>query len=311
MPFDFGSRLPLLLVAFAIALASDALIQARDGFGLTSPKATEADASQGSTGEPDAVRVYRSINLILFLLFGAFIGTRHRPDAAFAATALWALLGPGLVQVGAAIRARRFADPAIPGPRLLDPAVPPTLGTLLSGPLQLLHASVVVVVCLFFRWTLPHLPSVAPLLRSADGNVYTSPTGLWWSLALIAFNTAMLLFAAFAARGPAAEAPEDEALPAETRQRLRVLDVQRRALSVRLVETLLVGLNLVALAMWVAAILALLPGQSPGVAPRGAMVAGGLAGATLLLSVGLYLPPIVRARRAQQAARAQPSPSAK
>ncbi len=275
-----------------MAVACDVNLTAGDGFGLDAPRKPSAE-------ERKSLSQFRGLNGALAILWLIAIGTRRRPDFAFGATLLWAVAGPAMVQAGAAIRARRYRDEAIPGPRYLDPHQPPTVAALLNWPLQLVHASTLAVVCLFFRWTLPHMPSVAPLHWTGDGNAYASPTRLWWSLALIAFNLAMILFSAWAASGPTFEkddedAPEDP----EERARLSALDVQRRALSVRLVETLLLGLNLVAMAMWVAAILSLLPGASAGLAPTGAMGAAGLAALVLITSLALYVPPLVRVRRA-------------
>jgi hypothetical protein len=277
-----ADRAPLALVIFAIALGCDALLTARDGFGIALP----GGASEREERNVSLVRAGIWLGTVGFALF---VLTRGRPDFAFGATAAFALLAPLTVQAGASFRGRRHADPAEPGPRLSDPAEPLTTGGVLSWPLQLLQASALVVVCLFFRWTLPHLPSVAPLHWGGDGNVYTSPTRLWWSLAIVAFNAGMILFAAFSVRGSPTEAETAEE---------RILATQRRSLSVRLVETLLVGLDLVAMAMWVAAILALVPGQARGVAPAGAIVSSSMAAGVLVLALVLYLPPLFRIRRA-------------
>lgn len=288
---SFADRLPLLLLAFGVAMACDALLTAGDGFGLSAVRKPTAEDRKG-------VAQFRVLNGVLAILWLIAIGTRRRPDLAFGATLLWAIAGPAMVQAGAAVRARRDRDEAIPGPRYLNPHEPPSAAALLAWPLQILHASTLAVVCLFFRWTLPHMPSVAPLHWTGDGNAFASPTKLWWSLALIAFNLALIFFAAWAASGPTFakgddDAPED---PAE-RARQSALDVQRRALSVRLVETLLIGLNLVAMAMWVAAILSLLPGAGASLAPTGAIIASSLAATALLVSLALYLPPILALRR--------------
>jgi len=291
---SFIDRLPLLLLAFGVAVACDACVGARDGFGLSlDGEPSEADRK--------SVAQFRVMNAVLAMVWLVAIGTRRRADLAFGATLLWALVGPALVMAGAAIRARRHRDPAIPGPRYLDPHVPPTVGALLSWPLQLLHASALCVVCLFFRWTLPHMPSVAPIHWAGDGNAYASPTELWWSLALVAFNLAMILFSAWAASGPTFS-DDDENAPSDPEERAMAsaIDIQRRAVSVRLVETLLVGLNLVAMAMWVGAALALLPGVAPGLAPTSAIVASALAATVLLASLLLYLPPILQLRKRGQ-----------
>lgn len=299
---SFGDRLPLLLLTFAVAVACDITLTAGDGFGLDAPRKPNADERKGLTQ-------FRVLNGVLAILWLIAIGTQRRPDFAFGATLLWAIAGPAMVQAGASIRARRYRDESIPGPRYLDPHQPPTVVTLLGWPLQLLHASTLAVVCLFFRWTLPHMPSVAPLHWTSDGNAFASPTKLWWSLALIAFNLAMILFSAWAAAGPTyAEDDEDAPTDAEERARASAIDVQRRALSVRLVETLLLGLNLVAMTMWVAAILSLLPGAHSGLAPTGAIGAAVLAGLVLVTSLALYLPPILRLRRAaKEGGQAPPS----
>jgi len=300
----FADRLPLLLLAFGVAVACDALLTAGDGFNLDAPRKPSAEEQKG-------VAQFRVLNGVLAVLWLLAIGTRRRPDFAFGATLLWAIAGPAMVQAGAAIRARRYRDEAIPGPRYLNPHQPPTVAALLGWPLQILHASTLAVVCLFFRWTLPHMPSVAPLHWTGDGNAFASPTKLWWSLSLVAFNLAMILFSAWAASGPTYAEDDDDAPSApEERARASALDTQRRALSVRLVETLLLGLNLVAMAMWVVAILRLLPGADADLAPTGAIAAAALAALVLLTSLALYLPPILRLRRKTQARdRGQDPPS--
>lgn len=291
---SFADRLPLLLLTFGVAVACDITLTAGDGFGLDAPRKPSAEERKG-------LAQLRVLNGVLAIVWLIAIGSRRRPDIAFGATLLWAIAGPAMVQAGAAIRARRYRDEAIPGPRYLDPHQPPTVVTLLGWPLQLLHASTLAVVCLFFRWTLPHMPSVAPLHWTSEGNAYVSPTRLWWSLSLIAFNLAMILFSAWAAAGPTfADDDEDAPDDPEERARASALDVQRRAISLRLVETLLIGLNLVAMAMWVAAILSLLPGAHSDLAPTGAIGAATLAALVLVTSLTLYLPPILRTRAAQK-----------
>ena len=298
----FSDRLPLLLVSVAIVLACDSVLCARDGFGLDALEPPDAESRRG-------VRTFRILNGLVGIAAIAFLVARSHPGWAFAATAFHALVAPGLVLVGSAIRARRQADPALPGPRWVETRFPLTTGGVIGWPLQLLHLALIVVVVLFFRWTLRFMPSVAPVHWSAEGRVFTSPTRLWWSLGIVALNTTMLLFTAWAARGPGV-APEGAAEP----EHAKALDVQRRVLSVRLVEALMVGLNGVALVMWVAAVVAMLPGQSGRLVAQGAVVAAALAVLVLVVSIGLYMPAIVRARRAianLDASAADQSPTAK
>ncbi len=295
----FIDRLPLLLLAFGVAVACDASISARDGFGVPLDEPSERDRK--------SVAQFRVINGVLAMLWLVAIGTRRRPDLAFGATLLWSIVGPAMVMAGAAIRSRRHRDPAIPGPRYLDPHVPATVGSLISWPLQLLHASTLAVVCLFFRWTLPHLPSVAPVHWAADGHGYASPTKLWWALALIAFNLTMILFSTWAASGPAFTSDEDGPKDPDERRRVAAIDTQRRVVSVRLVETLLIGFNLIAMAMWVAAILRLLPGADSSLAPTGAIVASALTGTVLIATLALHLPPILKLRKRVHSPPSEPS----
>ncbi|MBO6934725.1 MAG: hypothetical protein JJ863_07115 [Deltaproteobacteria bacterium] len=285
----FVDRLPLLLLAFGVAVACDASLTARDGFGVALDDPSERDRK--------SVRQFRVMNAVAAILWLVAIGTRRRADLAFGATLLWAIIGPAMVMAGAAIRARRHRDPAIPGPRYLDPHAPAPMSALISWPLQLLHASTLAVVCIFFRWTLPYLPSVAPVHWAAEGPGYTSPTKLWWALALIAFNLSMILFSAWAASGPAFTSDDDGPEDPEERREAGAIETQRRVISVRLVETLLIGFNLIAMAMWVTAILRLLPGADASLAPTGAIVAAALTGTVLLATLSLHLPALLRLRK--------------
>ena len=282
-------RLPLALVVSAVALATDALVTQRDGFGVSLCR-------EKSAGEARATRIVRiglavaSASVLLVMLSGA--AKMRRPDRAFATTFLAALLLPWMVQVAASVLRRRAATDGVPGPRLIDVSQPPTLRSLLCGPLQLLLTSVLVTTVLFFRWLLPFLPSVARVHWSHDAATYASPTRLWWALAPVAFYWVTTLAVA------AAAAHVDSAARVAMTSGALALDRQRRAQVVRLVETLFVGLGVLSLVIWVVAAVAMVPGASPRLAMRGAMGIGLLALLLTLVTLAVQGPALLAIARA-------------
>lgn len=187
---------------------------------------------------------------------------------------------------------KRLGEADVPGPSVVHLHGRVRLADLLSAPLQLLNVGMVLASALFFRWLSPHLPSVARLhwqeLGGGDG--FGEPRRLWWSLAIIAFNTTVMLFVAWGI------SREPWARSADERDELHQLIVQRRALLVRLTEVILVGLDVAAVIAWIGAALALVPGQRPGIAGQAAVTAALLGGLAFTYAMARFIPPLVRIR---------------
>lgn len=280
-------RLPLALAVIALALMVDfvATVGGRTrlfGIPLGRERDEREERFQRSARVLHGVLAVTSLGLLAFHpwpggTFGALLGYVSASSMFLAA---------------AQHRARkRLGDADVPGPRVVHLHGRVRLGELLSAPLQLFNAGVVIAGVLFFRWLTPYLPSVARLhWQELGGDGFGEPRRLWWSLAIIAFNTTVMLFVAWGiSREPWARSGDE-------RDALHRLIVQRRALLVRLTEVIMVGLDVAAVIAWIGAALALVPGQRPGIAGQAAMGAALVGGLAFTYALARFTPPLVRIR---------------
>lgn len=152
--------------------------------------------------------------------------------------------------------------------------------------MHLFNLALLVYTALAFAWLERLLPSVAALYWHGTGHHYASPSGLWWTLALLGGNTLLMLAAVVLARGGALG---------------MALEIQRRALLVRTVEGAVIGMNVAAAAMWLAAAMASVPGAHAGLAARAALGAAVVTVATLLVVLAINVPSLVAVHRSLQA----------
>ncbi|HJL04746.1 MAG TPA: hypothetical protein RMH85_05285 [Polyangiaceae bacterium LLY-WYZ-15_(1-7)] len=253
---DTPTRVALALLLVAIALVVD-FVACRRGrfFGLPfdGPLDARDRAWRSALRTVAAGAALGAAGLVLWL---------DRPARVFLFAALGALLPPLVLGVGARRAARRHD--------LLPPLRFPAV---LGAPAHVFNAATVALAAITFRAVQPLLPSIMPLHWAGLGSAgYGSPQRLWWTLALVAFNTALMLLVARAVvrgEGPAS----------------------RRVALLRFAETVLTGLNLAAALLWLGVALGGLPGVD---LVRPALIAAGaVTGGALLLALGLYAPQLL------------------
>jgi uncharacterized membrane protein len=165
----------------------------------------------------------------------------------------------------------------------------PSLGAYPSAPMLAAHAAVLVVPSAVFALILDRLPARVPMHWNAAGQVdrYDTPAALWVFLGIMGFDAALGLGIAWAM------ARERWALPPEGAERYAALQLERRRMLVRLVDTLILGINASVAALWLAIALSSLPGLSGllglGIALSTAALVAGLVGPMLR-----YMGPLAR-----------------
>jgi uncharacterized membrane protein len=131
----------------------------------------------------------------------------------------------------------------------------------------------------------PSLPSRVPLQFDGHGGVrrWGSPDELWLCLGIELFNLALLALIVFSV------ARERWALPPSDPERYATLQRERRSMVVRLVETLMLGLNFSTSLLWVALAIGSLPG-------RGDFLPWAVVTSVALMGVGIVLPLVLFVR---------------
>ncbi len=323
-------RAPFLLMIVALTLLADHIAAGGERRLHTIP----LDAAK----QGDARRSTRFVRPAIWLtaLIALGMAFTHRwPGVVMAAALLHLLNIAVLLHLGARITARSARPPAAHklGIPLTVSHHDPQAGflRLLSPVLQLLHWGVIAIGALIFHWLLPHLPSVARIGQSAvagaEGTgLFHSPTKLWWSLMIPAFNVAILLLVAWGVAqeswpsaestatgdtpNPANEAEEEATLSVETTTSVdsqtflspQALLAYRRAVLARFVEVLLTGMSVAAVVMWIGASFGLAAGIRGGTTSRIALLVAAFVIVLLFYCLLRYLPPLVRIRKALEAA---------
>ncbi|MBW2528658.1 MAG: DUF1648 domain-containing protein [Deltaproteobacteria bacterium] len=165
----------------------------------------------------------------------------------------------------------------------------PSVLSYLSAPLQIAQIAVVLVTSTMFVWLLERMPAVVPLHWNARGEVdrYGSPAELWLFLPILIFDLALMWFSAWMV------AKERWVLPPQQAERFAALQRQRRLYIVRLLEWIILGINLSMALMWLGMALGL---SSGGDGFIGASIAVSL----VVMALGIVAPLVAYLRPMMQ-----------
>ena len=161
------------------------------------------------------------------------------------------LLGEMLVLV------RTVAPPAAGGRFVVPLDAPPPLSSYLSAPLAAANLALVVIPAALFWLLRQELPERVPLHWDAAGRVnrWGSPGELWMFWGILLFDYALLWVIAWSA------SRERWVLSPKEPERYAWLQHRRRSLMVRMVETMIAGLNLSMAVMWLGIAYGSMPGN--------------------------------------------------
>jgi uncharacterized membrane protein len=158
-----------------------------------------------------------------------------------------------------AFGAIRSASPAVVPTRFRVPlGETPRVSSYVSTPLELAHVSLIALSCSGFWLVRSRLPDRVPMHFDLQGNVnrWGSPDELWMMLGLMLFNLLLLWGITFGV------ARERWALPSENAEAYVAAQRRRRALIVRMVETLMLFVNASMAATWLGIAVGSLPGHA-------------------------------------------------
>jgi uncharacterized membrane protein len=159
--------------------------------------------------------------------------------------------------------ARTVQVNAVPGRFLVPLDEPPKLGSYLSPPLQIANLAVLLVSPALFWVIRQHLPDVIPLHFDASGrpNRWGSPDELSSLFGAMLFDYAMLWAVCYTV------SKERWVLSTTEPERYATLQRRRRTLIVRLLEAMMLGLNLSFAMIWLGVAFSSLPERSHFLAP--------------------------------------------
>ena len=144
----------------------------------------------------------------------------------------------------------------VPGRYIVSLDEAPGIAEYVSVPLQLANVLTLLVPSAIFAWLLARLPGSVPMHWNGSGAVdrYGSPSELWMMAGLVAFDLLLLWGITWAI------AKEKWALPEKETMRYAKLQLERRRLMVRMLEWIMLGVNLGMVVIWLAVPLGNLPG---------------------------------------------------
>jgi uncharacterized membrane protein len=144
----------------------------------------------------------------------------------------------------------------VPGRYVVSLDDAPGVAEYISVPLQLANVLTLLVPSAIFAWVLSRLPESVPMHWNASGAVdrYGSPSELWMMAGLVAFDLLLLWGMTWAV------AKEKWALPEKETLRYAQLQLERRRLMVRMLEWIMLGVNVGMVVIWMAIALGGFPG---------------------------------------------------
>lgn len=177
---------------------------------------------------------------------------------------------------------RSLPHSRVPGRFMVPLAEQPSVTSYVSAPLQVTNVVLLLVTSTIFIWLLQRLPARVPAHWNLAGQVdrWGSPAELWLMGGWLLSDLALMWFVAWIV------SRERWALPPDDAERYQTLQRQRRALIVRLVEWMILGLNVSIAAMWLLLAAANLPGKDY-------LRGWGLAGSLSLMAVAVVAPMVV------------------
>lgn len=186
---------------------------------------------------------------------------------------------------------RTLPRPAPPSSFRVPLDDPPPTARYVSVPLQIANAGVLVIASAAFVTLRAELPDRVPMHFDAAGRVdrWGDPSELWTMLGVMVFDYVLLWVIAWGV------SRERWALPAGNEERYVAVQVRRRSLIVRLVETLMLTVNAGMAMIWLGIAVGSLPGRGDWV--HVAIVAGvALMALGTVGAIAGFMAPLVRAQ---------------
>lgn len=172
-----------------------------------------------------------------------------------------------------------------PGRSSGSPQDPPTWRGYVSTPLQLANVLLVLVPGAVFAWLVSRLPAEIPAHFDVHGEAdrYMSPHELWSLGGVVAFDVLLLWIIVWGAT------KERWAMPEEGHERYFELQVERRTLIVRMVETVITAVNVAMVVVWLAIPIAALLGHAGMLGPT-VVITVALCAVGALAAIVFYVP---------------------
>jgi uncharacterized membrane protein len=185
--------------------------------------------------------------------------------------------------------ARTLPKTTVPGRFLVPLDEPPPLGSYLSPPLAVANLAVMLVSPALFWLIRQRLPASVALHFDASGrpNRWGNPDELWMLYGAMLFDYALLWLVSFTV------AKERWVLSPTEPERYATLQHRRRTLIVRLLETMMLGLNLSFAMIWLGVAFSSLPDRSHWLGPV-AVAAMAVMAVAIVLPLARFVVPALR-----------------
>lgn len=221
-------------------------------------------------------------NAVITALGIAAVALPLGEHAALAAVLVCPLLQTGWLIAEIVGAAKSAVPEKVPGRYAVLLEDPPGVRDYVSVPLQLAHVLLVLVAAAVFAWIVGRLPAEIPAHYDLHGNVdrYASPHELWSLGAIALFDLVLLWFIVWAI------ARERWALPEHEQARYTALQLERRRIMVRMLEWIMLLVNVAMVLVWLVIPLEVLLGVE-------GLVGGAVIATVILATVGPIVPMIV------------------
>jgi uncharacterized membrane protein len=189
--------------------------------------------------------------------------------------------------------ARVRPNDTVPARYAVPLTAPPPGRRYVSSALQLANAALVALACAAFALVASRLPERIPVHWDRYGRVnrWGRPGELWLFAMIMALFVVLPWFVAFGV------ARERWALPPDAANEAAPLQLRRRTLIVRLVESISVGVNASLAVGWLAAAIGALPGRA-NVVGVGVLASVAIAGVSVVGSIAVLSRPLTRVHEA-------------
>jgi len=164
-----------------------------------------------------------------------------------------------------------------------------SLSSYLSAPLQAAHIALITVTSVVFVWLVHELPAKVPMHWNIKGQAdrIGRPTELWMFLGIMIFNLLIVWAVAWSVT------KERWVLPPEQTERYAELQRERRGLIVRMVDWMMLAINVSIGLMWIGLAIGSMPGQE-------VFRSGGMIASLTIMTVAIgwplwsYLKPLLK-----------------
>lgn len=242
-------------------------------------------------GDADRARSRRVVVVNLVACGVALLAILMAPTSALTAAlaAIAPLVPIAFLLVELVALVRSLPKTRVPGRFSVPLDAPPGVTAYVSAPLQLLNLAVVASSFALFAWLVPRLPDIIPLHWNGQGQVNRSghPGELWMIGGIQLFDTALCWMVAYGV------SRERWALPTGDAERYAALQRRRRGLIVRLVEAMILGIDVGLGLGWLGVAAGSLPGHG-GLITAAIVASAACTLVATIVPLALFLRPLAR-----------------